>query len=120
MPGPIPKRSEHRRRTNKDGGTIEKLQVSNPSVDQPDPDPSWHRAARNWYLSLAESGQAHYYEPADWQHAWLVAEILSREFALAEDGGKLRAMMLQTVFGEMTNLLTTEGARRRFVLSWSG
>lgn len=117
MPGPVPKRSSERRRRNKEGGEITKLKVSNPTYDQPKPDNLWHKLAKNWYLSLAESGQAHYYSPSDWQHAYLVADILSRELDAADEKGKaLRAVMLQTIFTEMGNLLTTEGQRRRLRL----
>lgn len=117
MPGPVPKRSSERRRRNKEGGEVTKLSVSNPIYDQPKPDNLWHRLAKNWYASLAESGQAHYYSASDWQHAYLVADILSRELDAADEKGKpLRAVMLQTIFAEMGNLMTTEGQRRRLRL----
>lgn len=117
MPGPVPKRSSQRRRRNKEGGEVTTLAVSNPSVEQPPADPSWPAIVTEWYTSLAESAQAHYYEPSDWRHAVLVAEIMAQEFnALYETGKPLRAMQLQVIFAEMTNLMTTEGARRRLRL----
>lgn len=116
MPGPVPKRSDQRRRANKDAMGVSVLPVSNPVYDAPPADESWHRLARNWYESLKDSGQSFYYTASDWQHAVLVADFLSRELYDAEDGGKVRAMMLQTLFAEMTNLMTTEGSRRRLRL----
>lgn len=116
MPGPVPKRSDQRRRSNKDPMGVSKLPVSNPLVECPPVDESWHRLAKDWYLSLIESGQSFYYAASDWAHAVLVADLLSRELSAADEGGKPRAMMLQTIFSEMGNLMTTEGARRRLRL----
>lgn len=117
MGGPVPKRSSERRRRNKDGGEITKLSITNPIADMPKADPTWPQIVINWYNSLGESAQAFYYEPSDWAHAYIVAEALGKEFTdLMEKEKPLRAMMLQTLFSEMNNLLTTEGARRRLRL----
>jgi hypothetical protein len=86
---------------------------SGPPVDIPDlpePDELWHPIARDWYLSLRESGQAAFYQPSDWATARYAAELMSR--ALEPDrvpNGQLIAA-LNSVMG---SLLTTEGDRRR-------
>lgn len=117
MPGPIPKRSEHRRRRNKEGGEVEKLNVKNPFVDMPDADESWHPMIIDWYNSLKESAQARMYEPSDHQHARLVAYLFSTALREKEqEDRKLPAMLLQTLFAEMSKLMTTEGERRRLRL----
>ena len=108
--GPVPKRSDQRRRQNKNPEGI--ATVSAPGavhVEQPPADESWHEMARAWYESLAESGQARFYQPSDWQTARIWAEVLSRQLA----GGRVSAQMIAAWAGAATELLTTEGARRR-------
>lgn len=117
MPGPVPKRSDHRRRRNTDGGAVEKLHVKNPHVDMPTANPEWHPLVLDWYNSLAESMQSRLYEPSDHQHARLLAHLLSTALReKEEEDRKLPAMLLQTIFSEMSKLLTTEGERRRMRL----
>ncbi|MET9950164.1 hypothetical protein ABZ135_01265 [Streptomyces sp. NPDC006339] len=111
--GPIAKRSEERRRRNKDDGpALVKAPSGTPNVlpDLPEPDPDWHPIAADWYLSLRDSGQAAFYQPSDWAVARYAAELMSR--ALKTDrppNGQLVAA-LNSVMG---SLLTTEGDRRR-------
>lgn len=69
----------------------------------------WHPIAQRWYKSLRESGQAQFYEASDWMTAVYVAEAMSRNL----EQGKFSAQLFQTVLSGMTDLLTTEGARRR-------
>lgn len=110
--GPIPKRSEERRRRNKNDGPG-LVKAPSGSVDVPElpgPDPDWHAIATDWYLSLRESGQAQFYEASDWATARYAAELMSR--LLSSDrapNGQLVAA-LNSVMG---SLLTTEGDRRR-------
>ncbi len=65
--------------------------------------------ARDWYTSLAASGQAAFYQPSDWQVARVWAEVLSRQL-YAE---KMSAVMIQSWAASAAELLTTEGSRRR-------
>ena len=104
--GPVPKRSEERRRRNKSGET-ERVPMEG-TVDVPEADDAWHAIARDWYLSLAESGQAQFFEPSDWQAARYVAEVMTKNLE-----GKFSAVAFAAVWSAMTDLLTTEGARRR-------
>ncbi|MFJ9408569.1 hypothetical protein [Streptomyces sp. NPDC101393] len=78
-----------------------------PSI--PAGDPEWHPIAADWFESLIDSGQSHYYEASDWATAVYVAEAMSRNLKQ----GKFSAQLFQSVMSGMTELLTTEGARRR-------
>lgn len=110
MPGPIPKRSDQRRRRNKDSSaTTVKLPVAAQVAKPPAENRSWHIAAKRWYRSLHHSGQAIFFEPSDWSYAQLAADLLSDE--LQRD--KPRAATIDQVLRMMDNLLTSEGARRR-------
>lgn len=106
--GPVPKRSTQRRRRNKDSEP-ESAPVVAPAVDVPPASEHWHESATRWFESLALSGQAQFFEPSDWEAARLVAEELST-YLRAE---KRSAMMFSHLWSAMTDLLTTEGARRR-------
>lgn len=110
MPGPVPKRSDQRRRRNQDV-PIDRA-VGAAEVAAPPADESWHRIARDWYDSLAESGQSAFYEPSDWATARYVAEAMSRNLA----GGRFSAQLFAAVMSAATSLLATEGDRRRLRL----
>lgn len=69
----------------------------------------WHPAARDWYLSLRESGQSFYYQPSDRMTAWFVAEQMSR--ALLDPESK--ASGYDSVMRGMEQLLCTERSRRQ-------
>lgn len=108
MPGPVPKREDQRRRRNKpDVPTTRAAGAS--VVERPEADPEWHRIARDWYASLSLSGQAVFYEPSDWQTARYVAESMSRNLS----AGRFSAQHFAACMAAMTDLLTTEGSRRR-------
>jgi len=78
-------------------------------VAVPDPDEGWQPCVTRWYQSLAKSGQAIWYQPSDWAQAWVLAEVLDR----ALQQGKPSAMLIQSWLAGSTELMTTEGARRR-------
>jgi hypothetical protein len=104
---PVPKRSDQRRRRNVEGRP-DKVTAQG-AVPVPDPGEDWHPVARDWYLSLGESGQSVYFEPSDWQHARFICEALTRNL----NAGKFSAQLFASVEGAMNNLGSTEGARRR-------
>lgn len=111
--GPIPKRSEERRRRNKDDGPKLVQAAAGAPADVPDlpePDPLWHPIAIDWYLSLRESGQAAFYEPSDWAMARYAAELMSRGLSSDRPPNGQYVSALDSV---MARLLTTEGDRRR-------
>ncbi|MBV7294918.1 hypothetical protein KRX51_03165 [Corynebacterium sp. TAE3-ERU12] len=111
MPGPVPKRSDQRRRRNKDNSPT-KVTVATSAVKPPAENRAWHIAAKRWYRSLRHSGQSAFYEPSDWAYAQLAADILSDELSRE----KPRAATINQVLSMMDNLLTSEGARRRLRL----
>lgn len=109
MPGPVPKRSDQRRRRNVSDGPQTAKGAAGAAPSAPEPHEHWHPIAREWFESLSESGQSQYYEASDWATAVYVAEAMSRNLA----GGRFSAQLFQAVHSAMTELLTTEGARRR-------
>jgi hypothetical protein len=76
--GPIPKRSEERRRRNKPESPAETVEVAG-TVEMPPAPRGWHAIARGLYESLQDSGQSKFFEPSDWQAAYLLCESLSRD-----------------------------------------
>ncbi len=110
MPGPIPKRSTERRRVNKTPGLEQAPGAS--VVRVPAASRHWHPIARDWYRSLAKSGQSRFYEPSDWQTARLLADQIDR-LLRADDPN---ASMLNAIVQASRDLMTTEGQRRRMRL----
>ncbi|MDQ0809821.1 hypothetical protein QFZ63_001535 [Streptomyces sp. B3I7] len=111
--GPIPKRSEERRRVNKDvGPELIQAPAGGPEglPELPEPDPLWHPIASDWYLSLRQSGQAAFYEPSDWAVARYAADLMSKVL-LSERGPN--GQLVAALNSVMSSLLTTEGDRRR-------
>jgi len=107
--GPIPKRSDERIRRNKPDVPVEKLdaigivQVPELGIDDP------HPFIVDFYESLKDSAQSRYYEPSDWQYArWLM-------YAMNDyiSGRKPSAVMFQSINTALSDLLITEGERRR-------
>lgn len=112
--GPVPKRSDQRRRRNKPDVPITQAAgaavVPVPSVDE-----SWHPIARDWFVSLGSSGQSAFYEPSDWQVARYVAQAMSENLS----AGRFSAQLFAAVMAASTSLLVTEGDRRRLRLELS-
>lgn len=109
MPGPVPKRSDQRIRRNKDVIPIETVGVVG-SVDVPPlglDDP--HPIISDLYLSLADSAQSRFYEPSDWQFARFTLHFADVLLKSHRPSGQL----LSTVQSMLTDLLVSEGARRR-------
>lgn len=107
--GPVPKRSSERRRRNKDS-QVETVTPLVATVPQPPAEANWHPIARDWYESLASSGQAQFYEPSDWHYARYVADVMSRNLKQRQ---KFSAVLFASVTSAMNDLLTTEASRRR-------
>jgi hypothetical protein len=79
-------------------------------VRWPNVSPSWHPLAQEWYRSLKTSGQAAFYEPSDVQTARFVAEVMSRAL---NQGQRISSQLVATILTAQSDLLTTEGHRRR-------
>ena len=111
--GPIPKRSEERRRRNKEDGPELVQAPSGPPAELPhlpEPEPHWHPIATEWYLSLRESGQAAFYQASDWAVARYTAELMHRGLSSDRPPNGQYVAALNSL---MSSLLTTEGDRRR-------
>lgn len=125
--GPVPKRSDKRRRANKPAVPVDKS-AAGAVVEAPAANSKWHSVAKRWYESLAQSGQAVYYEPSDWATAYLIAESMSRDLKPQPIGVKeetgvpvmasipLKGANLGAYLKAFTVLLATEGDRRRLRL----
>lgn len=106
--GPIPARSDQKRRRNKPETPTTRVEIEG-EVVAPKPSETWHPTAAAWYASLVESGQSRYFEPSDWQAAHFTAALMSD--CLTGEG--VNAQLVAQIRGMMADLLTTEGARRR-------
>lgn len=109
--GPVPKRSDQRRRVNQTEGPITKAAAS-AEGPIPDADPAWHPLARKYFDALKVSGQGRYFEPSDWMHAVVSMEILTRMLV----SGRLSAQLYAAWTADTARLLVTEGDRRRMRL----
>src|SRR5699024_9021453 len=109
--GAVPKRSSQRRRRKKEGGEVTSG-VSDVVVEQPQHGEERHTLAVDWYTALGNSGQAVYYEASDWAQARIWGEIISRQLR----SEKPNAQMVTAWASGATELMTTEGARRRMRL----
>lgn len=107
--GPVPKRSSERRRQNKET-KVDTAPAIVANVEVPPANPAWHPIALGWYESLKTSGQAQFYEPSDWWAAQYVADAMSRNLKQRQ---KFSSVLFAAVMSGMTDLLTTEAARRR-------
>jgi hypothetical protein len=111
----------------KSGWTKSEIAAAIVAGSQPDKaDAGWHPVARQWFESLAQSGQSAFYQPSDWATARVIAESISRELkpqpmvvGFGEDAHvewierpPKGASMAAWLKG-MTVLLVTEGDRRR-------
>jgi hypothetical protein len=105
--GPVPKRSTERRRRNK--VEVDSVPAVVGSVEVPTANEFWHPLAVRWFESLKVSGQSRFYEASDWAAAEITAEAITRTFTAPP----FSAISFSAMWGAMSELLTTEGARRR-------
>jgi hypothetical protein len=110
MPGPVPKRSDERIRRNIETIETETIEaygeVIVPPLDLPfGADPM----VVDFYESIVLSGYSKYYEPSDWQHARLTCFIMQTIVTST----KPSAEMYKALQTAMSNMLVTEGDRRR-------
>lgn len=108
MPGPVPKRSEHRRRRNAPARPI--AQVGGAAAEVPALDVEGvHPLAVSWFEALADGAEAQFYTPAMWQRARIVAVMLSDLLRSA----KRSSMMYAAIQNDMKSLLVDAGELRR-------
>ncbi|WP_443601400.1 phage terminase small subunit [Actinokineospora baliensis] len=108
--GPIPKRSDQRVRRNKDSGAPIQQVAAIGAVDVPALSiPDAHPMIEDFYRSLIDSAQSRFYEPSDWQFARFTLHFADR----LVKSSKPSAQMLTAVNSALTDLLVSEGSRRR-------
>lgn len=106
--GPPPKRESQRRRVNKPVVPVDHAE----SVATPSPLLGGEHSdlGRRFWESLGRSGQSQFYEPSD----WLAAELAVG--AIDAFVKKPSAVLYQSIQSAMSNLLVTDGDRRRMRL----
>lgn len=109
MSGPIPKHSSQRVRRNVGDPVSKVTPIVTPSKTGPAADQGWHPIAIELFESLAQSAQVVYLQPTDWAVARVLCHLLSDVL----NSGKPSAQMVASLSTMMSNLLLTEGDRRR-------
>jgi hypothetical protein len=110
MPGPVPKQADERIRRNADVVPTEKIEAYGEVIVPPLNLPfEAHPMAVDFYESLALSAYSKYYEPSDWEYARLATFIMHGIVS----SGKPSSEMFKALQTAMSNLLVTEGDRRR-------
>lgn len=104
--GPVPNRSDQRRRRNK--VEIDRAPVAaTGGVRGPDAPETLGGLAKRWYESLRTSGQSVFYADSDWTSALIVAR------AIEKFEERPTAHMLTAILSGFGSLAATEGDRRR-------
>lgn len=78
----------------------------NVEYERPEPDPGWREPVKRWYRSVELSAYSQLYQPSDWETVWIIAEYMN---ALKTSS----AHALAALMNSMSDLMITEGARRR-------
>ncbi|MGW1040030.1 phage terminase small subunit [Streptomyces sp. NPDC002547] len=109
--GPVPERESNlaRPRSRKGSDEQETKKGEMRPVRIPRADPDWHPIAKQLYDSLKKSGQADFYQQSDWAYAYSLCDDLSHY----KKSKQRSSMMLGALMSAMSNLLVTEGDRRR-------
>jgi hypothetical protein len=107
MPGPVPKRSDQRRRRNKPAIDISK--VDGAAAEAPDLGIEVHPIVADWYAALSLGPEAQFYTPAMWQRARIVARMLSGVL----ESGRPSSQMYAALQSDMKSLLVDAGELRR-------
>lgn len=107
MPGPVPKRSDQRRRRNAPKHELAK--VSGAAVEAPSLGLDLHPLVSDWYASLASGPESQFYTPAIWQRARLVAKMLDTVVTAGRPSSTMYAALQQ----DMKSLLVDAGELRR-------
>lgn len=111
MPGPVPKRSENRRRRNKPADGLKVVHAQGQkTVKIPPVRAKWHPMMKQWYQSLKTSGQAQFYQDSDWATAVMWCHVMSEHLATGEP---VKAAVMEAFTKAAGSLMTTEGERRR-------
>lgn len=105
--GPVPKRSDQRRRRNKVDIDSAPVAAADGAVRGPECPDGLTGLARRWYESLRTSGQSEFYADSDWTSALIIAR------AIEKFEERPTAHMLTAILSGFGSLAATEGDRRR-------
>lgn len=107
--GPVPKRSSERERRNKPDFEITTIETDGdvlmPELGFDNP----HPIIEDLWASLGLSAQHEYYEPSDWQFARFTLHFANQLLWSSRPS----AQMFQGVTSALSDLLVSEGSRRR-------
>lgn len=109
--GPVPNRTEDLARDrSRKGGDVQPVTkgVRRP-VTWPAADPNWHEIATMVWDGAQNSGQADFYQQSDIAMLYSLCEELSNY----KNANRRSGQMFQAIMSAMTELILTEGARRR-------
>lgn len=112
--GPVPKRDDERKRTNEREMPTTRATGAE-DVKQPRGDGDWHPIVKKLWKAMGESGQTQFYEPSDWAMAYSLMEDMSHY----KRDQRRSPGMLQVILSGLSNLLVTEGDRRRVQIELS-
>jgi hypothetical protein len=105
----VPKRSDQRIRRNKPDVPIDKVTaigpVEVPQLGLVDP----HPIISQLWSGMVASAQARYFEPTDWAFARLTLHFADAQVK----AGRVNGQVLATVHSMLSDLLVTEGSRRK-------
>lgn len=106
--GPVPKRSDQRRRRNiPTGPPVE--QVGGAAIEVPPLGIPVSDVVAEWYAALADGPEARYYTPAMWQRARIVAQMLDGVLTSSRPSAQMYTALQQ----DMKALLVDAGELRR-------
>lgn len=110
--GPVPNRSDDlaRPRERKGSDIVPVTKGTARTVRWPSPDPEWNQLAKDIYSGCKTSGQADYYQQSD----IALLRSLMDDLTVAKRNPSVRSgQLLQTIYTQLSNLLVSEGDRRR-------
>lgn len=112
MPGPVPNRTEDlarpRERKGSDIQSVTKGKARDVVVPRVS-DREWHPIAKRVWDAAKTSGQSDFYQNSDWAILYSLCDDLSHY----KKSGNRSSVMLAAIMSGLTNLLLTEGDRRR-------
>jgi len=80
--------------------------VKVPELDLEDP----HSIVVEMWQGMVDSAQSKYFEPSDWAFARMTLHFANQQI---QKGGRVNGQVLATVASMLSNLLVTEGDRRK-------
>jgi hypothetical protein len=110
--GPVPKRSNTRRRRNTGS---EPTVISSRPTEIPYPaDSKWLPSVKRLWESLAQSGMSQFFEPTDWAFGYITLGVLNDALTNTNNTtGQISHAAITGILASLSRLGVTEGDRRR-------